>query len=171
MSLARRIARPLLASTFVVGGVDTFRNPAPRVPMAEKIVGALPAKVSFIKDTEQIVKYDAAVKVVASLLLSTGRMPRPMALVLASTLVPTTLAGHRFWAETDPAKRKAQQLHFLKNASILGGLILAVVDTAGRPSVGWRARRAAKGPGTAATNQFSAAGDKLNSVTDRLPVS
>ncbi len=170
MSLARKLARPLLASTFVVGGVDTFRNPAPRVPMAEKVVGALPAKVSFIKDTEQVVKYDAAVKVVAALLLSTGRMPRAMALALASSLVPTTFAGHRFWAETDPVKRKMQQLQFLKNASILGGLILAVVDTAGRPSVGWRARRAASSFGSATIDQFSVAGNKLSKITDRMPV-
>ena len=170
MSIARRIARPLLASTFVVGGVDAFRNPASKVPAAHKMVGSVPAKVSFVKDTEQIVKYDGAMKVVAAVLLSTGRMPRMMAVALASSLVPTTVAGHRFWEETDPIKRRMQLLQFLKNASILGGLILAAVDTAGRPSVGWRARRAASGLGSATTDQFTVANNKLSKITDRMPV-
>ena len=36
--LVRRIARPLLASSYVFGGVDTLRNPASRVPGARPIV-------------------------------------------------------------------------------------------------------------------------------------
>ena len=61
-----------------------------------------------------------------------------------ASLVPTTVAGHRFWEEKDPAQRKAQQLHFFKNVSTLGGLLLAAGDTEGKPGVAWRARRAAK---------------------------
>lgn len=170
MSLARRLARPLLASTFVFGGIDAYRNPASKVAAAHKMVGSVPGKISFVKDTEQIVKYDGAVKVVAALLLSTGRMPRLMALALACTLVPTTFAGHRFWEETDPLKRKAQLLQFIKNSSILGGLILATVDTGGRPSVGWQTRRAAARLGSATSDQFSTASNKLSKITDRMPV-
>ena len=36
-----------------------------------------------------------------------------------------------------------QRIHFFKNASMLGGLLLAAVDTEGKPGVAWRARRAA----------------------------
>ena len=36
-----------------------------------------------------------------------------------------------------------QLSNFLKNAGLLGGLLLAAVDTEGKPSVGYRARRAA----------------------------
>jgi hypothetical protein len=75
-------------------------------------------------------------------MLALGKFPRLSALALAASLVPTTFAGHRFWEETDPTRRSAQQLHFLKNAGMLGGLILASVDTEGRPSLVWRARRA-----------------------------
>ena len=66
------------------------------------------------------------------------------ATVLAASLVPTTLAAHRFWEEEDPRARAAQRVHFQKNCAMLGGLILAAVDTGGRPSLGWRARRAAR---------------------------
>ena len=56
-------------------------------------------------------------------------------------MVPTTLAGHRFWEERGPA-RNAQTIQFLKNAAMLGGLVLAATSTGGRPSVPWRAKRA-----------------------------
>ena len=141
MPLIRALARPLLAATFITGGIDTFRNPAPRVPSAEKVVAPLVARVPQLSSTEQVVKLDAAVKVVAGTLLAFGRFPRVSSLALATSLVPTTVAGHRFWEVSDPAKRTQQRLHFLKNAGILGGLLLAAVDTEGRPSLGWRLRR------------------------------
>jgi putative oxidoreductase len=147
--LVRRIARPLLASTFVFGGIDTLRNPQSRVagaqPVVEKITEQadkqLPVQVP--RDVEQWVKIDAGVKVGAGVLFSLGRLPRLSALALAVSIVPTTLAGHRFW-EAEGATKQAQLIHFLKNLGLLGGLLLAAVDTEGKPSVGYRARRAAK---------------------------
>jgi len=147
--LVRRIARPLLASTFVFGGIDTLRNPQSRVsgaqPVVEKITEQadkqLPVQVP--RDVEQWVKIDAGVKVGAGILLSLGKLPRLSALALAGSIVPTTLAGHRFW-EAEGTAKQGQLIHFLKNLGLLGGLLLAAVDTEGKPSVGYRARRAAK---------------------------
>ena len=71
--------------------------------------------------------------------------PRLSSTVLAASLVPTTLAGHRVLGGERPRGQAAQQrLHFFKNVSMLGGLIIAAVDTEGKPGVAWRARRAAK---------------------------
>ena len=142
MSVIRLLARPLLASIFIVGGVETLRDPAARVPAAEPVVSGLAERVPQLADTEQVVKLDAIAKVAAGTTLAFGRFPRLSALALAASLVPTTIAGHRFWDETDPVRRGQQQMHFLKNAGLLGGLLLAAVDTEGRPSLGWRARRA-----------------------------
>lgn len=167
MTIVRRLARPLLAASFISGGVEALRNPQPKVPEAEKVVGSLPAKLpSFISDTEDLVKVDAAVKVVAGVLLALGRFPRPAALALAASLIPTTVAGHRFWEETDPQSRAAQQNNFVKNASIVGGLLLAAVDTEGKPSLAWRSRRAAAGLRDSASGTYSSASD---SVRDLLP--
>jgi putative oxidoreductase len=80
--------------------------------------------------------------VAAGTLFSLGRLPRLSALVLAAGTVPTTLAGHRFW-EAEGAAKQGQIIHFLKNLGLIGGLLLAAVDTEGKPSVGYRARRAA----------------------------
>jgi hypothetical protein len=53
------------------------------------------------------------------------------------------VAGHRFWE--DEEKDQAQQrIHFLKNLSMFGGLLIAAADTEGSPSLAWRTRHAAK---------------------------
>lgn len=144
MSLTRRIARPLLAASFVSGGIETLRNPEPRVQMAETVAPPIAERLPVPQETNQLVKVNAVVQVVAGLFLAIGRLPRLAACALAGSLVPTTLAGHRFWELDDPAQRAQQQIHFLKNLGLLGGLVLAAVDTGGAPSLGWRARRAAR---------------------------
>jgi hypothetical protein len=59
--------------------------------------------------------------------------------VLSASIVPTTVAGHAFWNETDPVVRKQQRTQFLKNLGLLGGLLLATVDTEGKPGLAYRA--------------------------------
>ncbi len=148
--LVRRIARPLLASSFLYGGIDTLRNPQTRVPGAAPVVDSitraadqqLPVQVP--RDVEQWVRIDAGIKVGAGALLALGKFPRLASLALAGSIVPTTLAGHRFWEHEDPEERFGQLSNLLKNAGLLGGLLIAAVDTEGRPSVGYRAKRAAR---------------------------
>ncbi|CAL9648725.1 DoxX family protein [Streptomyces sp. Tu 3180] len=144
MSLLRVVGRPMLASMFVAGGLESVRHPKNVVPVAEPVVRPVTDRVPVLPDsTEQAVRLSGAVQVVAGLLLAAGRMPRPAALALAATLVPTTLAGHRFWEEEDPEQRGQQLIHFLKNLSMLGGLLIAADDTGAAPSLLWRSRHAA----------------------------
>ena len=149
MAISRVFARPMLASTFVVGGLDSVRNASKKaeaaspvtaklVPLLQRVVPQLPS------DPVTLVRINGAVQVLAGLGLASGRAPRLSATVLAATLVPTTAAGHRFWEEQDPAKRAQQRTHFLKNVSMFGGLVIAAGDTEGQPGVVWRTRRAAK---------------------------
>jgi hypothetical protein len=88
-----------------------------------------------------LVRANGAVQVGAGVLLATGRLPRLASLALIGSIVPTTYAGHRFWEETDDADRAQQRVHFLKNLGLLGGLVLAAVDSEGQPSLSWRAKR------------------------------
>jgi putative oxidoreductase len=141
MPLVRRLARPLLASMFVSGGLDSLRNPGPKVPVADDVAPAIAAKLHYLpEDTETLVKINGAVQVGAGMLLALGRFPRLSATLLAASLIPTTAAAHRFWEVEDEATRRQQRIHFFKNAGLLGGLILAAVDTEGRPGLAWRAR-------------------------------
>jgi uncharacterized membrane protein YphA (DoxX/SURF4 family) len=144
MSPIRRVARPLLAAVFVSGGVDVLRNPEPRAEKAAPVATKMAKPLGLPEDALELVKINAAVQVVAGLFLSIGKLPRVAALALCGSIVPTTLAGHRFWEETEPATRAQQRTHFLKNLGLLGGLLLATVDTAGKPSLSWRAKRAAE---------------------------
>jgi putative oxidoreductase len=170
--LVRRIARPLLASTFVYGGIDTLRNPQSRVAGARPVVETITEQadkqlpVTLPRDVEQWVKIDAAVKVGAGTLFAIGRFPRLSALLLAGSIVPTTLAGHRFWEAEGPAKQ-GQIIHFLKNLGLLGGLLLAAVDTEGKPSVGWRARKTAGAAAAAAEASYEKASKKAAKAQKR----
>ncbi len=150
MALVRRIARPLLSSMFIDGGINSIRNSDYLAQRAEPVTDHLAPTVDkataglpFNLDAKQMVLVNGVVHVVGGAMLATGRAPRLSALALLATLIPTTLAGHRFWEENDPQQRANQRVHFLKNLSMAGGLLLASVDTEGKPSVAWLARRQA----------------------------
>jgi putative oxidoreductase len=135
----------MLASIFIVQGYDTCRHPERVADRAEPVVRLLAGRFPAVPaKTENAVRLNGAVQMAAGSLLALGRFPRLSALVLAATLVPTTLAGHRFWEAEEQATKAQQRIHFLKNASIPGGLLIAVADTAGKPSLAWRARHSAK---------------------------
>jgi uncharacterized membrane protein YphA (DoxX/SURF4 family) len=142
MALSRRIARPLLASIFIAGGLDALRNPGGKVEAAEAVVSPISEGVPSIPDDpETLVRLNGAVQVVSGGLLAIGRFRRLASVALICSIIPTTYAGHRFWEETDDATRAQQRIHFLKNLGLLGGLILAALDTEGEPSLSWRAKR------------------------------
>ncbi|MEU5523458.1 DoxX family protein [Streptomyces sp. NPDC093250] len=144
MSLLRVLGRPMLASMFVAGGLESVRHPQNVVELAEPVVRPITDRVPVLPDsTEDCVRLSGAVQLVGGLLLATGRMSRPAALAIAVTLVPTTLAGHRFWEEEDPDQKMQQRIHFLKNVAMLGGLLIAADDTGSAPSLLWRSRHAA----------------------------
>ncbi|MGW8064104.1 DoxX family protein [Streptomyces ziwulingensis] len=146
MSLLRMVGRPMLASMFVAGGLQSLRHPEQVAPAAEPIVRPVTDRVEALPDgTEQLVRLNGAVQVVGGALLGLGRCPRLSALAIAATLVPTTLAAHRFWEAEDPSDRAQQRIHFLKNLSMLGGLLIAADDTGSAPSMVWRGRHAARG--------------------------
>jgi uncharacterized membrane protein YphA (DoxX/SURF4 family) len=140
----------MLASMFISGGINSLRNSdhlaARAAPVTERlapVVDKATQSLPISLDSKQMVQLNALVHVVGGAMLATGRLPRLSSLALAATLVPTTLAGHRFWEESDPQQRANQQVHFFKNVSMIGGLLLASVDTEGKPSVAWMARQGA----------------------------
>jgi uncharacterized membrane protein YphA (DoxX/SURF4 family) len=149
MAISRLFARPMLASMFIAGGLDSVRNAQQKAPAAKPVTDRLVPLLQRVvpqlpSDPATLVRMNGAAQVVAGIALATGRAPRTSALVLAASLVPTTAAGHRFWEKQDPAERAQQRVHFFKNVSMLGGLIIASGDTEGQPGVLWRTRRAAK---------------------------
>ncbi len=144
MTFVRRLARPMLASMFVVGGVDQVQHPGRKADTARPVVEALAPRLGLPDDTELLVRANGVAMVTAGTMLALGRFPRTSAVVLAGTLVPTTLAAHRYWREDDPEARARQKTQFFKNLSLLGGVLLAAVDTDGKPGLAYRAHLASE---------------------------
>jgi putative oxidoreductase len=144
MSLSSSIARPLLAGMFIYGGLDSVRHAEGKVAAANKVVGPIGDASGGRVRTVHLVRVNGAAQLLAGAALATDRFARPAALVLAASLVPTTLAGHRFWEPVTPADRHAQRIQFLKNMAMLGGLVLAAADPGGR-ATRRRAREATPG--------------------------
>jgi putative oxidoreductase len=142
MSLVRRLARPLLAASFIASGIDAVLHPMPKAEAARPLVDRLAPPLGLPEDAEVFVRGNGAVMASAGVLLAFGRLPRLSSLVLAATLVPSTYTEHAFWHEKDPQARRTQLSLFLKNVGLLGGTLLAAVDTAGKPGLAWRGRRA-----------------------------
>jgi uncharacterized membrane protein YphA (DoxX/SURF4 family) len=147
MRPVRTVARVLLSGIFVISGARSVANPAPFAVRAKRVTDRLNPllerlDVPIPTDAETLVRVNGAAQVAAGLLLATGHLTRPAAAVLAGSMVPTTLAGHPFWTIDDPAERVSHKVHFLKNLSMLGGLLLAAADTQGKPGLRWRAEHA-----------------------------
>jgi uncharacterized membrane protein YphA (DoxX/SURF4 family) len=193
--LLRRLARPMLAAIFIQGGIAALRNPQDHVRAAKPVLDAVTPVVEKAADAaapavdkaaqsapidlprtatsdwlddETLVKVDAGVKIVAGSMLALGKAPRLASTALAASLIPTTLATHRFWEETDKQARYTEQVEFLKHLGLLGGLLLAAADTEGKPSLAWRGRKAAQLAAAAAATQVGNVTDAVDDVTDRV---
>jgi len=130
----------MLAAIFVAEGLDALLHPAGPAKFAAPLVSKLSGPLNLPDDPELLVRANGATMVGAGAMLGLGRLPRVAALALAAGLVPTTYTTHAFWTIKDPAVRSQQQIHFLKNVSLLGGVLLATVDTAGKPGLAYRTR-------------------------------
>ena len=187
MTLLRAGYRTMLASYFITSGVKAVRNPAPLAelaePLAEKVVPFVkkyaPDEVAHYvpEDTKTLVRLNGALQIAGGLALATGRGRRVGALLLAGSLIPSTLAKYPFWSQSGD-EAAASRSHFAKNVSLLGGVLLASRDTEGRPGIAWRAQagghaiakstsRATKklthsGTGDKLAKQASAIGDSVS---------
>ena len=147
--LVRRLARPMLSAVFIVQGIDSLLN-TPRASEAVRPtlegLQKLPDPVGpRIPDNAKVVaRVNGAIQVAAAMCLATGRMPRVAAATLAVTVIPANLGDHMFWDEPDPAEKARKRRDFATDVSLVGALILASADTAGKPSLGWRGKRAGR---------------------------
>jgi len=123
----RPTARLLTGSTYAVLGYGALREPGPDVEEAAAMIAAIRKKVPLPVEDEQVVQVNGAMQAACGVLLALGAAPRLSALVLAGSMIPTTLAAHRFWTVEDPQVRKQQQIQFHKNMAMIGGLLFSVL--------------------------------------------
>ena len=119
----------MLASMFVYGGAMALKSPGPRAAKAQPVADLIKRMAPDLPvNGANLTRVSGGVQVIAGAALATGHFPRLAALVLASTLPPTTVVGHAYWNEDDPAAKANQRIHFLKNVSMTGGLLMATLD-------------------------------------------
>ena len=146
----------MLSAVFISRGVEALRSPKPAAQSTQNTLDGLsklpdPVSTNLPSDAETVARINAAVQIGGGLLLATGKLPRVASAALALTVVPGSLGGHNFWNQTDPQRKAEERRAFVTDISLIGGLIIAAVDTEGKPSLGWRGRRAARKAADAVT--------------------
>lgn len=120
MKLLSFLSRAALAAPFVQLGYEAAKEPGMRVKAAEKV--GIPAEYA-----DPAVRLNGATMVLGGLAVATGVQPRLGAAAVIGSLVPTTIAGHAFWNDTDPVARQSNKIQVLKNIGLAGGLLAVVV--------------------------------------------
>ena len=115
MTFLRAVPRTMLASYFVAAGIRAIRDPQALVPAAEPLVDRVvplvkqytPEQVaSYVPEsTVTLVRINGIAQVVGGAALATGKGRRLGALLLAGSLIPSTIAKHPFWTVQDPEAR------------------------------------------------------------------
>jgi putative oxidoreductase len=119
------IGRILLAAIFVWSGfgkIGGFEGLAGQI--ASK---GFPAAQAFAAAT-------IVIEIGAGLMLVAGWKARWAALLLAVFTVIVTIFYHNYWAVPE-AQKMAQQIHFMKNLALIGGLLMVTAFGPGRLSV------------------------------------
>ena len=149
MTLIRLVARPMLASMFVMGGYQRPAEPPAARPDGraghrEALRRRCPRRADPGQPRREAAGPDQRRRPGRRRARARHR-PRSRGWrpsCSPAPWLPTTYAGHRFWEEKDKTQRANQQIHFFKNVSMFGGLLIAAVDTEGKPGVAWRAKHA-----------------------------
>ena len=115
----------MLASIFVVQGFNMLRRPDSFTTRAKPItdrVAPLLEKYAPKAPTDErtMVRITGAVDLAAGVMLATNRFPRLASLVLAGSLLPSTIAEHQFWQVDDPQEKANERIQFLKNIGLTG---------------------------------------------------
>ena len=139
MSFVRILARPMLASSFVLAGLDKLKNAddtaAQLSPLLRRTADALP----FQPNEKVVARVIGGTQIGAGVCFALGKSARLAATLLA---VISVLNGYVEWRSADTSSkeaRDARRKQLLKNVTLTGGVLLAAVDTAGKPSLAWRA--------------------------------
>jgi len=108
------LARLLIVAIFLANGVGIVDQ---SFPVHEMIARGIPAHLAAV-----LVAIGRTVQIVAGLGLVFWKYPRLCAIALILFLIPATLVAHSFWL-APPQAVQVQLVNFLKNLSMLGGLL------------------------------------------------
>ncbi|MHA7271090.1 DoxX family protein [Arthrobacter sp. HLT1-20] len=141
MSIVRALARPMLASSFILAGLDRLRHADQTAAQLRPVLGPLSAALPIEASEKTLARVLAGTQVGAGILLATGKCSRAAAVVLAVTAGLNTVVEYRNAEPSSKEIRSHRRNQLAKNIGLIGGALLASVDTAGRPGLAWRAEK------------------------------
>jgi putative oxidoreductase len=124
-------ARILLGSIFLLSGAMKFIN-------YDKTLGHMTD--AGIPHPEIMLPLAALAEVLGAVSIISGLWTRLGALGLFVFMIPTTVIFHGFWRFPEP-EASAQMINFMKNLTIMGGLLALVSFGAGRYSIDAKLRQ------------------------------
>lgn len=143
MSIVRRLARPLLATGYVAGGVEAFRNSSAAAekldPVLKQVEQVLPQVRPVTANRAQVAQGIAAAQVLAASALALSKLPRLSASVLLGTTAINTYVQYQSADASTKEAKSNRRNNVFKNLSLVGAVMIASVDTSGNPSLAWRA--------------------------------
>lgn len=177
MQIVRGIARPLLASSFIVSGVNQVRQADQTAESLSLVVKPVAQALPNVSE-KNVARGLGAAQILAGALLALGKLPRLAGFVLTLTSGLKTVAEFSAADTSTPSARAHQRSQLLKNISLTGGVLLASVDTAGRPGLAWRAEHLAQSSTRAGRKQLERTAKQVqkqakkagNTVTDALNI-
>jgi putative oxidoreductase len=122
---AALVGRILIATIFVISGFG-------KIGGFEGTVGYIASK--GLPMPQVLAALTVALELGGGILLLIGYKVRWVALAFFLWLIPTTLIFHKFWG-IDPQQAQMQQIQFLKNVAIMGGMLYVFAFGAGAYSV------------------------------------
>jgi len=124
------MARPLVAASFVVSGMERLRDPRSRAEELAPSLKPIADRVDWLagKDPEMLVRVQGAIGVGAGTMLALGKFPRLSALLLAASLLPTVLAEHQYWTEDDPERRETERSLLLLKGGLAAALLMFATE-------------------------------------------
>lgn len=143
MSIVRRLARPLLATGYIAGGVEAFRNSSAAAekldPVLKQVEQVLPQVRPVTANRAQVAQGIAAAQVLAASALALSKLPRLSASVLLGTTAINTYVQYQSADASTKEAKSNRRNNVFKNLSLVGAVMIASVDTSGNPSLAWRA--------------------------------
>ncbi|MBO1750892.1 DoxX family protein [Actinotalea sp. BY-33] len=153
--LVRRIARPLFAAVFVAEGLDAVRRPQAHVDRTEAAWQRLEKRTDLppappTARLRTFVRAHGAAMTLAGAMLALGKAPRLAALTLAVLTLPAAAVNQPFTSPKaghgdgpgENLQRRVLRERFVRNLSMVGGALIAAIDTEGRPGLTWRVQHA-----------------------------
>ncbi|WP_411373681.1 DoxX family protein [Arthrobacter sp. MPF02] len=143
MTLVRTLARPMLASSFVLAGMDKLKNNDDTAQQLSPLLRKAAASLPFQADEKMLARVIGGTQIGAGVLFGLGKFSRLSAAVLTVISLLNTFVEWRSADISSKEARESRRSQLLKNLSLSGGALLAAVDTAGKPGLAWRAEHLA----------------------------